>query len=293
MLRCRLESLGASPPRTSLLRWGSLLHAVKAGNDCLCRSHYRRSDVQVLINTGVHRDGHVCEPAIASHVLRALDINVDFRGARTLGFDLLNGGCGMLNGAHVLATMMQAGELRVGLLVSSEANSDARPDPAFPYTASGAAAVLDISPFPTQGFESFVFRTQDEHADLYSSVVDLSQPHGRLVLTRAPGLEELFLSAAGKVVDEVLAHAKLRRDQIDHVIPAQLSPAFVTRLASAIGLPARCVVDLTDRLPDTLSTSVFLALHQAWRSGRLRCGERALLLAFGSGLTIGAATYRF
>ncbi len=292
MIRCRLESLGSSLPREGLLRWGSLWHATRAGSECLARSHYRRSDIEVLINTGVHRDGHVCEPAIASHVLRALDINVEFRGARTLGFDLLNGGCGMLNAAHVLATMMQAGEIRVGMLVSSEANSDAEPDPAFPYAASGAAAVLDISPFPHEGFGAFAFRTHDEHAELYTSVVSLARPRGRIVLRRSAELEERYLACAGEVVEEVLAREELGRERIDHVIPAQLSPAFVARLGAAIGLPREKVVDLSDRLPDTLSTSVFLALHESRRSGRVRAGERVLLLACGSGLSVGAALYQ-
>jgi len=293
MLRCRLESLGVSLPREGLVRWGSLYHAVRAGNECFARSHYRRSDIQVLINSGVHRDGHVCEPAIASHVLRALDINVDFRGARTLGFDLLNGGCGMLNAAHVMATMMQAGEVRVGMLVSSEANTDQHPDPAFPYPASGAAALVDISPFPHRGFGAFAFRTHDEHAELYSSVVSLAERNGRLVLRRRAELEDLYLAAAGEVVEELLARDELRRDQIECVIPAQLSPSFVARLGGAIGLPGERVVDLTAELPDTLSTSVFLALHEARRARRVRTGQRALLMAFGSGITVGAATYRF
>jgi 3-oxoacyl-[acyl-carrier-protein] synthase III len=293
MLRCRLESLGVSLPRTGLLRWGSLYHAARAGNECLVRSHYRRSDIQVLINSGVHRDGHVCEPAIATYVLRALRINAEFRGARTLGFDLQNGGCGMLNAAHVLATMMQAGDVRVGMIVSSEANSDERPDPAFPYPASGAAALVDISPFPHQGFGAFAFRTHEEHAEAYSSVVSLAAPHGRIVLRRRAELEDLYLDSAGEVVEEVLARDQLHRDQISCVVPAQLSSSFVGRLGGAIGLPDAKIVDLTDRLPDTLSTSVFLALHEARRTGRVQTGQRALLMAFGSGLTVGAAVYRF
>lgn len=293
MLRCRLESLGVSPPRSGLLRWGSLWHAVKAGNACLARSHYRRSDIQVLINTGVHRDGHVCEPAIATHILRALDINVEFRGARSLGFDLLNGGCGMLNGAHVLATMVQAGDLRVGMLVSSEANSDPLPDPSFPYPASGAAAVVDISPIPDEGFGAFAFRTHEEHAGLYASVVSLAERGGRIVLRRRAELEEVYLACVGEVVEEVLARDALARDRIDTVIPAQLSRSFVGRLGDAIGVASTKVVDLSDALTDTLSTSLFLALHEARRRGRVQAGQRALLLAFGSGVTVGAAVYHF
>ena len=78
MRRCRIESLGVSPPGRRLLAWGSLQHAVEAGERCLEASRYQPADVRVLVNAGVHRDEHVCEPAIACYVQHALGINVDF-----------------------------------------------------------------------------------------------------------------------------------------------------------------------------------------------------------------------
>ena len=83
MRRCRIESLGVSPPRGGRPRWGSLKHAVVAGRSCLADSRYRRADVRVLINAGVHRDGHVCEPAIAAYIQHGLGINIEFQGRRT------------------------------------------------------------------------------------------------------------------------------------------------------------------------------------------------------------------
>jgi 3-oxoacyl-[acyl-carrier-protein] synthase III len=52
------------------------------------------------------------------------------------------------------------------------------------------------------------------------------------------------------------------------------------------------VLDLTAELGDTLTTSWALALHRARERGRLRDGQRAAILAFGSGVTLGAALYR-
>ena len=40
------------------------------------------------------------------------------------------------------------------------------------------------------GFGAFAFRTHDEHADLYSSVVSLAQPNGHIVLRRRAELED-------------------------------------------------------------------------------------------------------
>lgn len=292
MRRCRIESLGASPPRRLFPR-GSIAHAVAAGRRCLKASHHRPADVRVLVNAGVHRDDHVCEPAGAVFIQRRLGINTEFQGRPTLSFDLLNGGCGMLNAVQVVAALLDGGEVRVGMVVASEANSDRRPDPGYAYPASGAALLLDLSPLDRVGFGSFAFHTHEEQAGLYTSVVSLAERRGRIILRRRAELEAAYLSAAGALVDEVLERDQLRREEVGLVVPAQISSGFLSRLPAAIGVPREKVVDLTAQLPDTLSTSLFLALRRVLDTRPPAPGTKALFLAFGSGVTVGAATYRF
>jgi 3-oxoacyl-[acyl-carrier-protein] synthase-3 len=293
MQRCRIESLGSSPPRRRLLRWGSLRHAEEAGRRCLTASNYRPEDVRILINTGVHRDDHVCEPANAAYIQHRLDINVEFRGRRTLAFDLLNGACGMLSAAHVVSAQLLAGDAKVGMVVSSEANSDRRPDRSWTYSASGSAVLLDLSPRAATGFGAFAFRTSDAFADLYQTVVSLTEKRGRLLVQRSGDLEHAFLSVARDAVDEVLERDGLSREAIDLVVPAQISPAFLAALPAAIGFRREKVADLTAELPDTHSTSVFLALERLKSMAAVGSGRTVLLLAFGAGVTAGAAVYRF
>jgi 3-oxoacyl-[acyl-carrier-protein] synthase-3 len=292
--RCRIESLGASlPRRTFLWRKGALSHAVTAGRAAFAASRHRPTDVGLLVNAGVHRDGHVCEPAIAAYVQHRLKINVEFQGPRTLSFDLLNGACGMLNGLHVVSGLLLAGEVRVGMVVSSEANADRRPDPSWTWAASGAAAILDLSPDDRTGFGAFAFQTDERLAGALTSTVSLAAAGGRLIIGREPGLEEAFLAGAAAAVDEVLARDGLRPADVDLVVPAQVSPAFLAQLPQAIGVAREKVLDLSAELPDTHSTSTLLALARARETGRCPPGTRALLLAFGSGVTVAAATYRF
>ena len=293
MRRARIESLGVSPPRRGILRWGALKHTVEAGKRCLAASKYRPADVRVLVNAGVHRDGHVCEPAIACYVQHALDINVDFHGRRTLSFDLLNGNVGMLSAAHVVSAQMLAGEVAVGMVVAGEANSDRRPDAESTIPASGAAMLLDLSPTSGTGFGAFAFDTREERADLYTSVVSLKEPHGKLLIRRRAELEEAWLEGAAAAATEALGRDGLTPADVDLVVPAQISPGFLSRLPAVLGIPREKVADFTATLPDTLTTSFVLALDRARSEGTLGPGKRALLLAFGSGVTVGAATYRF
>jgi 3-oxoacyl-[acyl-carrier-protein] synthase III len=291
--RCRIESLGVSLPRRGWTSWSSLKHALVAGRACLERSHYRRADVRVLINCGVYRDDHVCEPAIAAYIAHGLDLNIEFQGRRTTAFDLLNGGCGMLNAIQVVDALLKSGETQVGMVVASEINSDRKPDPSYSYAPSGAAVMLDCSPRGGVGFGSFAFDTNDQQADRYRSIVSLKEKRGRLLLQRDPGLTELYLAGLNRVVADVLARDGLRPDDIDVVVPPQISKKFMSGLPQAIGIGADRMADLTGHLPDTLTTSTLLALSHELGSARCAPGKKALLLVCGSGVTVGAATYHF
>lgn len=291
--RVRIAGIGASLPGFRLLHRGSVARAVEAGRRCLAAANRRPAEVGLLIHAGVTRDRHVCEPANAAIIQHRLGINVEFQGARTFSFDLGNGGCGMLDAADVLCALLQEGTLRTGMVTASEGNSDWRAKGERPCPDSGAAVLLELSPRPGTGFGSFVFHTCSEHADMATTVVSLAEARGRLLAQRAPGLEERWLEMAGTVVDRVLAKDGLNRDQIDRVVPAQVSAGFLARLPQAIGVPAGRVADFSADLPATLSTSVFLALQRELQLRPPLPGQKMLVLAFGSGLTAAAATYHF
>jgi 3-oxoacyl-[acyl-carrier-protein] synthase III len=286
-MRVRMESLGVSWPR----RGGSLKHAVRAGRACLEGSCHAPHDVGVLINAGVYRDKHYAEPAFACFIQDKLGINVEFQGRQTLSFDLQNGGCGLLSAVHVTATMIQAGSARVGMAIASETNADRRPDPSWQIQPSGAALLLDLSPDTGRGFGAFAFRTDDAELERYRSSVILDRKHGRLVLRKGEGLEQIWLRQAREVFEALLDAEGLTREEIDLVIPAQISPAFVAALPETLGVPADRVEDRTAELADTLTTSWALTLSRAQERGALEPGRRVAILAFGSGMTAGGAVY--
>ncbi len=291
--RVRIAGLGVSLPGFRLRRRGSVARAVEAGRRCLAAAGRRPGEVAVLIHAGVTRDRHVCEPANAAYIQRRLGINVEFQGMPTLSFDLVNGGCGMLDAAHVLCSLLQEGTRRAGMVTASEGNADWRAKGGRPCPDSGAAVLLELSPLPGTGFGSFAFLTRSAHADMVETVVSLAEARGRLRTRRAPGLEDRWLEMAGPAVADVLKRDGLSREQIDRVIPAQVSAGFLARLPEAIGVAAGRVADFSPDLPDTLSTSVFLALQRELGLRPARPRQTFLLLAFGSGLTVAAATYRF
>ncbi|HSQ34868.1 MAG TPA: 3-oxoacyl-[acyl-carrier-protein] synthase III C-terminal domain-containing protein [Candidatus Binatia bacterium] len=293
MVPCRIESLGVSWPHRHWRRWGSVRHAVEAGRRCLKASQHREADIGLIIHAGVHRDLHICEPAMAVFVQHRLGINVEFQGRGTLSFDLQNGGCGMLDAAQAASALLQDGETEAALVLAGEANPDRHPDPGSLFPASGAALLLDRSPWRDRGFGAFAFHTRDDYADVRTSWVSLSEKRGRLIVRQRAELEDVYLSMVGAVVDDVLARDRSQREEIDLVVPAQISSVLLARLPAAIGFPADKVAAFPERLPDTLSTSLFLAFKLALDERKPLPGQKALLLAFGSGITVAAAVYRF
>lgn len=292
MARCRFESLGASLPRSGgLLRVGSLKHAVNAGREALESSHYHPEDIAVLINAGVFRDRHYAEPAFACFIQDKLGINVEFQGRQTLSFDLQNGGCGLMSAAQAVSAMIQSQAVQVGMIVASEANADRRPDPSYTYAASGAAAILDVSPSSGSGFGSFVIETLDQHHDLYGAVVSLAKPGGQLLVRKRDELEAAYLEGAPAVFAQLLEREGLRLEEVDLLIPSQISAGFLEQLGPALSIPSDRIVDVHTRLGDTLSTSWFLAYCDALARGKVPAGSKVVFMAFGSGITIGAAAY--
>ena len=293
MKKIRIESIGVSYPRKKIWRRGSLSHAVHAGSQCLKNSNYFPMDVEVLINSGIYRDGHYVEPAFSTFIQKKLGINTEFQGRRTLSFDLLNGGCGMLNGIHVLTHLISSGRIHSGMVISSEANTDKNPDPNYHYKNSGAAVMLDISPNSQIGFGNFVFKSFEKYMHLYSSFVSLAQKYGRLFIKKKKGLEDAYLACVQPVIKELLDIENLSADDISFVIPSQISEYFLNKLPENIYFSTEKIINLFHKYTDTLTTSVFLSLKHLLDNKLIKPGQKIILLTVGSGITVGAAIYYF
>ncbi len=292
-MKVRIESTGVSlPTGAGLFRKGSVGHAVHAGKNCFKFSSYNPSEIDVLVNSGIYRDRHIGEPAMAVFIQKDLGINPDFHGKKSFSFDLMNGGCGMLNALHVLTVMIQSGKYRLGMAVSSECNPDRRPDPNFDYLRSGSAILLDISPYPKKGFGSFIFKNFEEYMGLYNACIDLKEKGGMIKINKAKELNDAYLSCAPVVFKEILKNEKLKKDDIDLVIPSQVSADFIGKLQRKLDISVNRILDITSKLKgDTFTTSVFIAFDHALKENIIKPDQTVLFLTFGAGITVGSAVY--
>ena len=92
----------------------------------------------------------------------------------------------------------------------------------------------------------------------------------------------------GPFLDRFLEDAGWRRECVDAVVPHQASGHALDLLTSRLGFSeAQVVRDIAER-GNVIAASIPLALHAALAAGRVRRGDRVLLLGTGAGLTLGA-----
>lgn len=115
--------------------------------------------------------------------------------------------------------------------------------------------------------------------------LDYLQMNGREVFKFA-------VTAMGKLIGEALRENNLTPADIELVIPHQVNQRILDSACEQIGFPSEKVMVNLDRCGNTSAASVPIALDEAIRSGRLNRGQRALLIAFGAGMTWASSLIR-
>ena len=85
-----------------------------------------------------------------------------------------------------------------------------------------------------------------------------------------------------------IEHAGLQPADIDLFIPHQANIRIIEAVAKGLGLPMERMFVNLDRYGNTSAASVPIALAEAVNEGRVKVGDRIVLVAFGAGFTSGA-----
>ena len=89
---------------------------------------------------------------------------------------------------------------------------------------------------------------------------------------------------------ESIRESGLEPSDIDLFIPHQANVRIVEAVAKGLGLPIDKMYVNLDRYGNTSAASVPIALAEAVNEGRVRVGDRVVIVAFGAGFTSGAVT---
>ena len=219
--------------------------------------------------------------------------------SRAYGFDLSSACAGFLMALDAAAAAIESGRIRNALVVGSEklsAVTDWTSRNTCVLFGDGAGAVL-LKASGRPGIRSSLLGVDGNQADF------LSIPAGGCKL---PASEETIrthqhtIHMAGRetfkiavntmlgAAQEAIARAGLTVADIDLMVPHQANMRIVEAVAKRLGdgVMEKVFINL-DRYGNTSAASIPLALSEAVAAGKIKSGDKILMVAFGGGLSWG------
>jgi 3-oxoacyl-[acyl-carrier-protein] synthase-3 len=272
--------------------------SARAGREVLGRSALKVGQVEVLIHSAVCRD--MLEPATAAFVHHKIGL-----GAATQIFDLSNACLGFLNGLVTLGAMIDAGQIRCGMVVSGE---NGRPlvertinhlltapldrnsiKPFFANLTIGSAAVAaivcheDLLPagMPRHRLVAGSCLAATEHSELCQGD---SAGEGLDMQTDS---EQLLLAGVGlaqKTWQSFERETGWNKSTPDRFICHQVGSTHRRKLYETVGLDLAKDFSSFESLGNTGSAALPVTLARAIEQGAVCAGQKVALLGIGSGI---------
>jgi len=155
------------------------------------------------------------------------------------------------------------------------------------------AVVLGASEEP--GILSTHLHADGAYENLLTVPAGTSQGYDNPAYIEMKGNEvfKMAVNTLGRIVDETLAANKMKKSDIDWLIPHQANIRIINATAKKLKMSQDHVVVTVDEHGNTSAASVPLALDTAVRDGRIKRGEVLMLEAFGGGFTWGSVLVKY
>jgi 3-oxoacyl-[acyl-carrier-protein] synthase-3 len=208
-------------------------------------------------------------------------------GADRAGAVDVNAACaGFLYSLDQAAALIESGRSKLVLVCAAEALSritDVEDRGSAVLFGDGAGAVVVAGADLDLGIARFELSCDGDKADfLYADQNDR--------VLRMSG-QEVYRHAVARMVEAThtaLRSARRTAADLDLFVAHQANARIVEAAAAELGIPSEKVVLDVDRVANTSSASIPLALERAEREGRLHPGATVGLAAFGAGFVWGA-----
>ena len=220
--------------------------------------------------------------ARGNRIRRALVIGVDRLSRIT---DWTDRSTCVLFGDGAGAVVLEWNAEAPGILSSFLENTDD------PTLALACDQLRDLSTFP------FGTIGQEKAGAIMSASVEevaeeLSHPHHPFISMQG---QKIFKWASKAMADAVRAaceRADVPLADVALIVPHQANERIIRFAAKKLGLPTdRFQVSIQD-VGNTSASSVLMALADAYQTGRVRPGDKVVLVGFGGGLTLGAILFQ-
>ena len=275
----------------------AIIPATTAARQCLEQQpELDKEDIGMVIYTGIYRDEHLFEPAVATILAGALDINATKdrakEGLYTLCFDLFNSDLAWLQACFMATNAIMGGRTENILLIAGEMDNNAIVEGAVPCEVQegGAAYLLQNTDARHKGFGAFLFRHYPALKDDIYSHVKLKGRYSVVERRELLQRQEQLLPYLKELVIEFLEREQLSFNALRYIIPPFPSAGFTIMLRDMLELPDQVAIVSAEAplLKASLTMPVLLAelLKQPPVSGSL-----VLLISAGAGGQLGCALY--
>jgi 3-oxoacyl-[acyl-carrier-protein] synthase-3 len=240
-------------------------------------------------------------PASACQVANAV-------GAVNAGAFDLNAACsGFVFSMNIAHDLIRGGSYKTIAVIGADtvskhmAYSNAGRGTAIIFGDAAGAVILRATDDTTKGILAQSMRADGEGwKEIYVPELPRDFPQGTPVDDAKYGLVQMngssvFKFAVGtfpELIAETLAKASLTAADIDMFVCHQSNARILASARERFGLPEEKLYINIDRVGNTVAASVPLCFDELKRAGRIRDGQKVMLLAFGGGLTWGSSLWQ-
>jgi 3-oxoacyl-[acyl-carrier-protein] synthase-3 len=272
--------------------------AIEAGRRALADAGVAPEEVELLVLATATPEQPI--PSTSTIIQPQLGIK------NAVCFDIAAACSGFLFALKLADKFISTGEVKTAMIIGAEALSrytDFTDRATCVLFGDGAgAAVLQAAP-KGEGVLATAWHTDGNYSDLIqmpgggSKYPPNVKEHidARLPYIKMKGNEvfKLAVRAFTEVSLEVLEKAGKTIADVDLFVPHQANVRIISAVGDRLGIPTEKVYVNLERVGNTSSASIPLAMREAVDRGALKRGDLVLAGAFGGGLTWGAALFRW
>ncbi len=283
--------------------------AKNAVADCLARSKYSPTDIDLLICCSISRfDG---TGIISFEPNTSIKLKQHFGFENAIAFDITNACAGMFTGISIVESFIKNGTIRNGMVISGEyithlTNTAQAEIEGFMDTRlacltlgdAGAALILEKASDGDMGFEELDIQTFGGYSQY--CIAKASEQGGMIMYTDSLNLTNAGVKSGAKHSMDLLQRSGWSTEGFQHLVMHQTSAMTlnsamreINRLYDRQVCNNENTINNLELRGNTASTAHFVAIYDQIQNNKINSGDRIIFSITASGLTIGTALYVF
>ncbi len=293
----KIEMVTVSQPLFTFFRTRAIPLTAAAAKRCLKKANLNPALLDLLVYTGIYRDEHIAEPAIASFIQKKIGVNLmPQNGNNTFSFDLNNGGCGLVSGMQLVDSFIRHGKIHKGMIVTGDAEPFHNLSNSFNF-APAAAAILLSATHNGSGFTRFKTYTFPQYKDAFNSYVTWKswkkkeEMRNVLLINQKEHYLDLCVQCMILSLKDFLNETQFPLTDIDLILPSQSPKGIISKFKDQIDVGEQ-IIEVENHCGEFHTAGSAFALKKVWNNGRFKHSRNILFLTVGSGITTALALYQ-